>query len=85
MEKSLDFKVVERIAVINGNSAGYTLELNKVSYHGNPAKLDLRKWKDGQPLKGVTLSDADASKLREALDKYHSLIEAAESLDLVEA
>lgn len=85
MERSIDFKVVERFAVISSNAAGYTLELNKVSYHGNPAKLDLRKWKDGQPMKGVTLSDAEACKLREALDKYHNLIEAAESLDLVEA
>lgn len=67
MAGKFEHEITERIAVISGNKAGYTLELNRVSYNGYPAKLDLRKWKDGQPLKGVTLSDDEARSLLEAL------------------
>lgn len=64
-----DFEVTERIAILSSTGAGYTLELNKVAYNGYPAKLDLRKWKDGKPLKGVMLSDDEARSLLEALQK----------------
>lgn len=73
MAGKFEHEITERIAVISSN-AGYTLELNRVSYNGYPAKLDLRKWKDGQPLKGVTLSD----------DEARSLLEALQGLDFVE-
>ena len=69
MAGKFEHEITERIAVISKNNAGYTLELNRVSYNGYPAKLDLRKWKDGQPLKGVTLSDDEARSLLEALQK----------------
>ena len=64
-----DFEVTERIAILSSTGAGYSLELNKVAYNGNPSKLDLRKWKDGKPLKGVTLSDDEARSLLDALLK----------------
>lgn len=63
-----DFEITERIAILS-RTGGYSLELNKVAYNGYPAKLDLRKWKDGKPLKGVTLSDDEARSLLEALQK----------------
>lgn len=44
-----------------------------MAYNGYPAKLDLRKWKDGQPLKGVTLSDDEARSLLEALQKVEGV------------
>lgn len=64
-----NFEVTERIAILSSTNAGYTLELNRVSYNGYPAKLDLRKWKDGNPLKGVTLSDDETRSLLEALQR----------------
>jgi len=63
MTERFEFQVTEHISSISENKAGYTLELNKVSYNGNPAKLDLRRWKDGKPLKGITLSDDEARSL----------------------
>ena len=66
MAGRFDFAVTEHIAVLS-SSGEYTTELNRVSFNGYPAKLDLRKWKDGQPLKGVTLSDDEARNLLEAL------------------
>ena len=69
MPDRFDFGITERIAVLSATDSGYTLELNRVSYNGYPAKLDLRKWKDGKPLKGVTLSDEEARSLSAALKK----------------
>ena len=71
MAGKFEHEITERIAVISKNNAGYTLELNRVSYNGYPAKLDLRKWKDGQPLKGVTLSDDEARSLLDALQSMN--------------
>ena len=60
------FEIREKIATL-GAKGGYTTELNRVSFNGYPAKLDLRKWKDGQPLKGVTLTDDEAYSLLHTL------------------
>lgn len=62
-----DFEITEKIAELSCNASGYSLELNRVSYNGYPAKLDLRKWHEGQPMKGITLSDAEARSLLDAL------------------
>lgn len=67
MAGRFDFEVTEHIAVLSESAAGYSTELNRVSYNGYPAKLDLRKWHDGQPLKGVSLSDDEARRLYDAL------------------
>ncbi|MBR4908266.1 MAG: hypothetical protein IKZ43_04555 [Acidaminococcaceae bacterium] len=66
MAGRFNFEITEHIAVL-GNSGDYSTELNRVSFNGYPAKLDLRKWKDGQPLKGVTLSNDEARILLAAL------------------
>lgn len=45
-----------------------------ISWNGNPAKLDLRIWltdKDPiQPGRGITLTDAEARTLLDALQEY---------------
>lgn len=64
--QQFDFHIEQRIAVLS-ESGSMTLELNRVSYCGNPAKLDLRRWRDGKPLKGVSLTDEEAGRLLEAL------------------
>ena len=61
-----EFEVIEKIATLS-SSGDYTTELNRVSFNGYPAKLDLRKWKDGKPLKGITLKDDEAYSLLTAL------------------
>ena len=64
-----EFEIEERIATISTTGVNYTLELNRVAFNGRPAKLDLRKWHNGQPMKGITLSDDEARRLVEALQK----------------
>ena len=32
-----------------------------------PPQIDIRRWKEGEPSKGITLNDAESRKLLEAL------------------
>ena len=64
---AFDFTIEQHIAVLSERS-GYSLELNRVAYRDYPAKLDLRKWHYGQPLKGITLTDDEACELLKALE-----------------
>lgn len=76
MEKAFTYKVVERIAVLS-ESGDTSKELNRVSYNGSPAKYDLRSWRraDGEEklLKGLTLTEEEASVLKEALNSRADL------------
>ena len=62
-----DFTIEQHIATLS-EKGGYSFELNRVAYRDYPAKLDLRKWKDGQPMKGITLTDDEARSLLTALE-----------------
>lgn len=42
-------------------------EINLVSWNGRPAKVDIREWNEGQPRKGITLTEAEAHDLYEVL------------------
>lgn len=66
-EFKFTFEVTEFLAVVRTTRNGETLELNRVSYNGRPAKLDLRKWKDAQPRRGITLTEKEARILLDAL------------------
>lgn len=64
--QQFDFHIEQHIAVLS-ESGSLTLELNRVAFGGNPAKLDLRRWREGKPLKGVSLTDEEAKRLLEVL------------------
>lgn len=69
-----ELKIVEHIATL-GDSGTYTRELNVVSFNNRPARLDVRAWRqDGSgnktPLKGIQLTDNEASALCNALNQY---------------
>ena len=44
-------KITNYITVTEEN--GYTIELNLIKWNNNDPKYDLRRWKDGKPLKGI--------------------------------
>ena len=73
---AFNYEIVEPIAVLS-QSGDTTKELNRVSYNGQPAKYDLRSWKrtDGEEklLKGLTLTDEEATALKEALNGREEL------------
>lgn len=61
------FQIEKTLAEIG--EAGKRLCL--VSWNNNPAKLDLRKWKDdGTPGRGMTLTNDEARELLDALTAY---------------
>lgn len=70
VKRDLEYKIVEHIATIS-SKGNVTKELNRVSYNGTPAKLDLRAWqqegRERRMLKGITLTDEEAAALKEAL------------------
>lgn len=69
MADDFSFQITEKVGEISVSKTGWTLELNKVSWGGRPAKFDLRNWSpDHQKMgKGVTLTDEEIKKLGEII------------------
>ncbi len=65
----MEYKITEHIAELGDRSKGWKLELNKVSWNGNPEKYDIRAWaEDHEKMsKGITLSTEEANALYAAL------------------
>ncbi len=59
------FEIVEEIGVLSENSKGRIKELNRVSWNGGDAKIDLRDWSpDHEKMgKGITLTEEEAKQL----------------------
>lgn len=65
----ITLEVIKKIAVLNDSDAGYTKELNLVSWNGREPKYDLRTWSpEGIALKGLTLTEEEAKELYKALE-----------------
>lgn len=71
MDNDFSFSIEESIAVISTAKSGWTLELNKVSWGGRPAKYDLRSWApDHQKMgKGLTLTSEELNLLKDKLQE----------------
>lgn len=69
MGEEFSYDIVEEIVVLSENAKGWTKELNLVSWNGRPPKFDLRDWApDHEKMgKGITLSNEEFDKLREAI------------------
>jgi len=67
--KDFTYEIVEKIAVLGTSAKGWTKELNKISWNGNPAKYDIREWDPEHEKmgKGITLTDEEFEKLRQAM------------------
>lgn len=73
------YEIKEEIAVLS-DKAGYTKEVNLISYRGKEPVYDLRRWaqnEDGESfmLKGISLSLEEAKALRRALNNRKELEE----------
>lgn len=71
MADEFSFQITEQLKMISTSKSGWTLELNKVSWGGRPAKYDLRSWApDHQKMgKGITLTDEELDALKAALNE----------------
>lgn len=75
MTKEKIFIIKENIAVLSDKD-NITKEFNLVQYKDlKNTILDIRKWdnsnNDKRMLKGITLTDDEARKLKEALNEYY--------------
>lgn len=63
-EVEMSFEKTEEIAILNRNTKGWTVELNKVSYNGREPVYDLRSWSpEGRMGKGLTLTNQTLKNL----------------------
>ena len=70
MAKEFTYEIVQPVAVLARSANGrYTTELNYISFNGQPAKLDLRKWdrEKGKMFKGITLNEEEVAALKAVL------------------
>lgn len=66
----IKYEIEEQIAVLSDRGNGWRKELNRISWNGKEAKLDIREWNEDHTKmrKGVTLTDAEARRLKRALE-----------------
>lgn len=66
----IKYEIIETIAVLSESTKGWKKELNLISWNGREPKYDIREWSPEHEKmgKGVTLSDEEALKLKEALN-----------------
>ena len=64
--------VVERLGVLSTSDAGWTKELNRVSWNGGDPEFDIRTWSPDREkfTRGITLNEEEAKNLLIELDNY---------------
>lgn len=70
--ESFTFVIKEKMEILATYSTGWRKELNIVEWNGNNGKFDIRDWSPAHDSmsRGVTLHEAEARKLADALNKY---------------
>lgn len=66
------FEILEHIGVLQeSNDSNWTKEVNLVSWNGGTPKIDIRDWDENHERmsRGITLTEEQAQKLAEALEK----------------
>ncbi|RUL48209.1 MULTISPECIES: YdbC family protein [Lysinibacillus] len=65
----IKFEITKQIAILSESPKGWTKELNLISWNGREPKYDIRDWAPNHEKmgKGVTLSNEEVEKLKEAL------------------
>jgi len=66
----VDWDVIKEIAVLHESQAGWTKELNIISWNGDEPKYDVRWWNPDKTRlgKGFTFTAEELSKLKEIMD-----------------
>jgi hypothetical protein len=61
----IEFRIIEKLGVIDAKPTGWNRELNVVAWNGGPPKFDIREWSpDHEKMsKGITLHEREAVKL----------------------
>ena len=64
--------IVESLGVLSTSKAGWTRELNRISWNGGDPKFDIRDWdpEHEKCSKGIALSEEEARLIVEKLNAY---------------
>lgn len=65
---SKNYELVKRIAAIGGKQGGVTKEVNLVKWGVFDPMIDIRRWQNGEPSKGISLKYEEAEKLLAVLE-----------------
>ena len=71
MMADIKFEIIQHIGVLSEGAQGWRKELNLVSWNGREPKYDIREWAPEHEKmgKGITLSQEEAEKLCELLQR----------------
>lgn len=70
MSEKFEHDIKKSYGKIERGGDSWPLEVNLVSWNGRPPKVDIRCWTpDGKPRKGITLTEHEATVLREILSR----------------
>lgn len=66
----IKLEITKQIAILSESPKGWTKEFNLISWNGREPKYDIRDWAPNHEKmgKGVTLSNEELEKLKEALN-----------------
>lgn len=67
----VEYEIVKRIAELSVSENGWSVQLNLISWNGNPAKYDIRAWNEDMTKmgSGKTLTQSELQALKDALNK----------------
>jgi hypothetical protein len=67
--RDIEFKLVEKLGVLDTHKSGWAREVNIVAWNGKPPKFDIRDWDpDHERMsRGITLHEREAIKLAKIL------------------
>ena len=80
-----NYELVKKIAVLGGKEGGNTKEINIVRWGVYPPMIDIRRWKDGEPSKRITLNAEETRLvLRSLIRMKNRLIQEGRYTDCVD-
>ena len=67
--RDIEFKLVEKLGVLDTHKSGWAREVNIVAWNGKPPKFDIRDWdpEHERMSRGITLHEREAIKLAKIL------------------
>lgn len=67
----IEYEIKNKIAELSVADNGWSVQLNLISWNGNPAKYDIRAWNEDMTKmgKGITLTKDEVQALKDTLNK----------------
>ena len=84
---SISCKILEHIGVLRVSAAGWTRELNFVSWNERPGKFDIREWTPDHKKagRGITLTEYEMGRICEWITERNSRAEKLQAAEEIPA